>query len=151
MRPARRRRGCAGVHTAGRPAPGGGDCRTIAALHAPILALWSTGFLAVIRVIEDYVVYPRLMARGIRLHPLAVILAVLAGLELGGVAGIFLAIPVVAALSVTWRHGASGWTNRRSLYGCERPGNPDRQASPVTESRRGRPVVNIGIPAGVSF
>ena len=83
---------------------------TIAALHAPMLALWSTAFLAVIRVIEDYVVYPRLMGRGIRLHPLAVILAVLAGLELGGVAGIFLAIPVVAALSVAWRHGL-GWLN----------------------------------------
>jgi len=78
---------------------------TIAALHAPLLAVWSTGFLAVVRVIEDYVVYPRLMGRGIHLHPLAVILAVLAGLELGGVAGIFLAIPVVAALSVAWRHG----------------------------------------------
>jgi predicted PurR-regulated permease PerM len=49
--------------------------------------------------------HPRLMARGIRLHPLAVILAVLAGFELGGVAGIFLAIPVVAALSVARRHG----------------------------------------------
>jgi len=77
----------------------------VAALHAPMLAVWSTGFLAIIRVIEDYAVYPRLMGRGIRLHPLAVILAVLAGLELGGVAGIFLAIPVVAALSVAWRHG----------------------------------------------
>jgi predicted PurR-regulated permease PerM len=85
---------------------------TIAALHAPMLALGSTVFLAVIRVIEDYVVYPRLMARGIRLHPLAVILAVLAGLELGGVAGIFLAIPVVAALSVAWRHGL-GWLDER--------------------------------------
>jgi len=85
---------------------------TAAALHAPMLALWSTVFLAVIRVIEDYVVYPRLMARGIRLHPLAVILAVIAGLELGGVAGIFLAIPVVAALSVAWRHGL-GWLDER--------------------------------------
>jgi len=33
----------------------------VAALHAPILAVWSTVFLAVVRVIEDYVVYPRLM------------------------------------------------------------------------------------------
>lgn len=30
---------------------------------------------------------------------------VLAGVEPGGVAGIFLSIPVVAALSVAWRHG----------------------------------------------
>ncbi len=80
----------------------------VAALHAPILAFWSTGFLAVVRVVEDYVIYPRLMGQGIHLHPLAVIVAVLAGVELGGVAGIFLAIPVVAALSVAWRHGL-GW------------------------------------------
>jgi predicted PurR-regulated permease PerM len=86
---------------------------TVAALHAPVLALWSTGFLAVVRVIEDYVVYPRLMGRGIHLHPLAVIVAVLAGLELGGVAGIFLAIPAVAALLVAWRHGL-GWLDEQS-------------------------------------
>ena len=77
----------------------------VAALHAPMLAFWTTGFLLVLRVIEDYVIYPRLMGQGIHMHPLAVIVAVLAGVELGGVAGIFLSIPVVAALSVAWRHG----------------------------------------------
>ena len=76
----------------------------VAGLHAPLLAFWSTGFLAAVRVIEDYVIYPRLMGQGIHLHPLAVILSVLAGIELGGLVGIFLAVPVVAALSVTWRH-----------------------------------------------
>jgi predicted PurR-regulated permease PerM len=84
----------------------------VAALHAPILALWSTGFLVVVRVIEDYVVYLRLVGSGIDLHPLAVIVAVLAGFELGGVAGIFLAIPALAALSVAWRHGI-GWMHDR--------------------------------------
>jgi predicted PurR-regulated permease PerM len=62
-------------------------------------------FLAVLRVVEDYVVYPRIMGRGIDLHPLAVILAILAGAEVGGLAGIFLSIPVVAVLSVAVRHG----------------------------------------------
>jgi len=80
----------------------------VAALHAPMLVFWSTGFLAIVRVIEDYVFYPRLMGHGVHLHPLAIIVAVLAGFELGGVAGIFLAIPAVAALSVAWRHGR-GW------------------------------------------
>jgi predicted PurR-regulated permease PerM len=84
----------------------------VAALHTPILAVWSTGFLAIVRVLEDYVIYPRLMGHGIHLHPLAVIVAVLAGVELGGVAGAFLAIPVVAALSVAWRHGF-GWLDDR--------------------------------------
>ena len=77
---------------------------TLTALHSPLLALGVCGFLGILRIVEDYVVYPRLIRRGIHMHPLAVIVAVLAGLELGGVAGIFLAIPAVAVASVTYRH-----------------------------------------------
>ena len=77
----------------------------ISAWQGPLLFLWTIGFLLVIRVIEDYVIYPRLIGQRIHMHPLAVIVAVLAGVELGGIAGIFLSIPVVAALSVAWRHG----------------------------------------------
>ena len=76
----------------------------LAALHAPLTALWVCVFLGVLRIVEDYVVYPRLVRHGIHLHPLAVIVAVLAGLELGGVAGMFLAIPAVAISTVTFRH-----------------------------------------------
>jgi predicted PurR-regulated permease PerM len=76
----------------------------VGALHAPILALWAAGFLGVLRLVEDYVVYPRLIRRDIHLHPLAVILAVLAGAELDGVAGMFLAVPIVAVGLVVYRH-----------------------------------------------
>jgi predicted PurR-regulated permease PerM len=54
------------------------------------------------------VVYPRLIRRGIELHPLAVIVAVLAGAELYGVAGMFLAVPTVAIGAVVCRHWL-GW------------------------------------------
>ena len=61
-------------------------------------------FLGVLRIVHDYVTYPRIIGTGIHLHPLAVILAILAGAEVAGVAGIFLAIPVIAILTVTYRH-----------------------------------------------
>jgi len=61
-------------------------------------------FLGVLRIVQDYVIYPRLIGHGIHLHPLAVIFAILAGEKLAGVAGIFLAIPVVAILTVSYRH-----------------------------------------------
>jgi predicted PurR-regulated permease PerM len=77
---------------------------TIGALHAPMLAVWAISFLGVLRLIEDYVIYPRLIRRGIDVHPLAVILAVLAGAELGGIAGMFLAVPAAAIASVLYRH-----------------------------------------------
>jgi predicted PurR-regulated permease PerM len=76
----------------------------VGALHAPVLALWALVFLAILRVVEDYVIYPRLIRRGTALHPLAVIVAVLAGAELAGVAGMFLAVPVTAVASVAFRH-----------------------------------------------
>jgi predicted PurR-regulated permease PerM len=60
-------------------------------------------FLGVLRIVQDYVIYPRLIGRGIHLHPVVVILAILSGAELAGLAGIFLAIPVVAVLSVVYR------------------------------------------------
>jgi len=82
----------------------------VCALHAPILILWAIGFLGILRLVEDYVIYPRLIRRGIALHPLAVIVAVLTGAELYGVAGIFLAVPTVAIGTVVHRHWLE-WRN----------------------------------------
>jgi predicted PurR-regulated permease PerM len=47
----------------------------IAALHDPMLAVRTAVFLTVLRVVEDYVIYPRLIGRDIHLHPLVVIIA----------------------------------------------------------------------------
>lgn len=61
-------------------------------------------FLGLLRIVEDYVVYPRIIGQGTHLHPLAVIVAVLCGAELAGMAGVFLAIPTAAIMSVCYRH-----------------------------------------------
>ncbi|MEP6568930.1 MAG: AI-2E family transporter [Acidobacteriota bacterium] len=85
-----------------------------AVLHGgSFLAFMALVFLGVLRIVEDYIVYPRLIGQGIHLHPLAVIIAILAGAELAGVAGIFLAIPVVAILTVSYRH----WMEHRGSEG----------------------------------
>lgn len=75
-----------------------------AAFHSPAQAVLVLVFLVVLRVVQDYVVYPRIVCRGIQMHPLAVILAILCGAALGGLMGVFLAIPAVAVLTVTYRH-----------------------------------------------
>jgi predicted PurR-regulated permease PerM len=77
----------------------------LAMLHAgPFNAFLVLLFLGVLRIVQDYVIYPRLIGQGIHLHPLAVIFAILAGEKLGGVPGVFLAIPLVAILTVSYRH-----------------------------------------------
>jgi predicted PurR-regulated permease PerM len=76
----------------------------VTSFHSIDQAVWVVAFLGALRLAQDYVVFPRLVRRGIHMHPLGVILAILSGAELAGLAGIFLAIPAVAVLSVMYRH-----------------------------------------------
>jgi predicted PurR-regulated permease PerM len=86
----------------------------VAVLHSGFsTALVVLIFLGVLRIFQDYLIYPRLIGHGIHLHPLAVIIAILCGAELAGVAGIFLAIPVVALVTVFYRH----WLEHRGSEG----------------------------------
>ncbi len=86
----------------------------VALLHAgPFWAMLVLVFLGVLRIAQDYVIYPKLIGQGIHLHPLAVIIAILSGAELAGIAGIFLAIPVVAIVTVMYRH----WLEHRGSEG----------------------------------
>jgi predicted PurR-regulated permease PerM len=59
-------------------------------------------FLGVWRVVQDYVVSPRVMGGKVELHPLAAIVAVLMGSELGGVLGVYLSIPIAATVRILW-------------------------------------------------
>jgi predicted PurR-regulated permease PerM len=60
-------------------------------------------FLVVWRLVQDYVVSPRIMGKSMELHPLAAIFGVLAGGEIAGVLGVYLSIPVMASLRIVWR------------------------------------------------
>jgi predicted PurR-regulated permease PerM len=60
-------------------------------------------FLGAWRLVQDYVVSPRIMGTSMELHPLAAIFGVLAGGEIAGVLGIYLSIPVMASLRIVWR------------------------------------------------
>jgi predicted PurR-regulated permease PerM len=67
-------------------------------------ALYAAIFLIVLRIAQDYAIYPRIIREGIHLHPLAIILSVLVGEQLAGIAGVFISIPVVALLTVLYKH-----------------------------------------------
>ncbi len=60
-------------------------------------------FLVAWRLIQDYIVSPRVMGKSMELHPLAAIFGVLAGGEIAGVLGVYLSIPVMASLRIVWR------------------------------------------------
>jgi predicted PurR-regulated permease PerM len=73
---------------------------TISFKTALVVAL----FLAILRLVQDYVIYPRIVGQGIKMHTLVVVLAILAGAEIGGLIGIFLSIPALGLLIVFYNH-----------------------------------------------
>jgi predicted PurR-regulated permease PerM len=77
---------------------------SLCAFYSPWQALYVGIFLLALRFIHDYITFPRIVREGIHLHPLAIILAILAGAQIGGIVGIFLSIPVVAILAVIYKH-----------------------------------------------
>lgn len=60
-------------------------------------------FLGVWRLIQDYVVSPRIMGGRVELHPVAALFGILVGAEIAGVVGVYLSIPIIATLRILWR------------------------------------------------
>ncbi|WP_410586106.1 AI-2E family transporter [Amycolatopsis sp. lyj-23] len=74
---------------------------------AVLVALVTNGFVGAIIVLavvigvmqlESHVLQPLLLGRAVRLHPLAVVLGIAVGLEVAGIAGALLAVPILAVL-----------------------------------------------------
>jgi predicted PurR-regulated permease PerM len=58
----------------------------------------------IVQALEGTLITPRIVGNKVGLSPLAVILAIFAGGKLFGLLGVFLAVPVAAALRVIWRY-----------------------------------------------
>jgi predicted PurR-regulated permease PerM len=70
----------------------------------PISALWVALLFLAIHQIEGHIVVPNVMGSALRLHPLLVIFGLLAGAEIYGLPGIFVALPSLAAARAVWEY-----------------------------------------------
>ncbi|MCV4639311.1 AI-2E family transporter, partial [Escherichia coli] len=66
----------------------------------PLRGFYVAVFLIILRIVHDYITYPRIVRGGIHLHPVLIIISVLAGEQIAGIPGVFLAIPTVALFTV---------------------------------------------------
>jgi predicted PurR-regulated permease PerM len=78
-----------------------GSVAVLVALVAqgPVSALIVLAIIIAVMQLEGHVLAPWLLGRAVKLHPLAVVLAVAVGLLLAGIAGALLAVPVLAVLN----------------------------------------------------
>jgi predicted PurR-regulated permease PerM len=90
------------------------------------------------RVVQDYFLCPRILGRSLSIHPLAAIFAILVGAEVGGIVGVYLAIPFVASVRVVWHICAARGTSEtmarhtiKGLSGAEQPVRPTAMVAAV--------------------
>jgi predicted PurR-regulated permease PerM len=68
----------------------------LALLKSPVVALWTVLVYVIVQQLENAILAPKIMQRAVGLNPVIVILSLLIGGQLLGVAGIIIAVPVAA-------------------------------------------------------
>ncbi len=71
---------------------------------SPLQALGVVVIMVGVQQVDNHFVTPQVMHRAVQLHPAAVILALLAGGQLGGFLGLLFAVPLAAALKIIASH-----------------------------------------------
>jgi predicted PurR-regulated permease PerM len=84
--------------------------------------IWMAVLLGLWRMVMDYGIAPRVMGHELEIHPLLAIFTVMIGGAVGGIVGIYLSVPLVAALRVIW--------HRFSLPKGEKAGGTPRAMGP---------------------
>ena len=109
---------------------------------SPLTALLTAGAYLVINQIEGNILTPRIQGEAVKVHPLIVFLAVIAGGEIAGLLGAALAVPILAVLRVLVAFFAVRLYVRRPIPVAALPptaaapeigGVPVTEAVPVTE------------------
>ncbi|SEP02374.1 AI-2E family transporter [Trujillonella endophytica] len=107
-----------------------GSVAVLVALVAvgPVKALIALAIVVLVMQVEGHILQPLLLGRAVHVHPLAVVLAIAAGLLIAGIFGALIAVPVVACANV-----AGTYLARRH----------DGPRPPEPRPERGKPAVGV--------
>jgi predicted PurR-regulated permease PerM len=73
----------------------------IALFNDPVSALWVALMFVALQQLEGHIVAPQIFGHTLRINPLLVIFALLLGLQLHGVVGALIALPILSILRET--------------------------------------------------
>ncbi len=93
-------------------------------------------FTIVINIVQGNIVTPLVYNRAVNLHPAVVLLAVPAGNAVAGIAGMFLAVPILAVIAASWRVVLGVLGNQPEPSPAQEP-SPAPEPSPATEPAAG--------------
>lgn len=87
------------------------------ALFQPFpLVLWVILYFIVLQQVESNLIVPRVSGHAVGLHPLGAMLALIAGVEIGGLGGALISVPLVGVLYVLGLAIYSDMTHQTSIF-----------------------------------
>jgi predicted PurR-regulated permease PerM len=87
------------------PFVGGGVAVVVGGIEGgPSLAVKSALAMLVVQQIDNHFISPKVMGWAVRLHPVAVMIALLLGASLGGIWGMLLAVPMMGVAKILFVH-----------------------------------------------
>ena len=98
----------------------------IASTQSLPIVVWTLVAFIVIQQFESNVLLPRLTGYAVGLHPLAAMLALLAGFEAAGIVGALFAVPIAGLIWVFISTAVLAWRGRRLDLQRRRRGAPWR-------------------------
>lgn len=102
--------------------------------HGPVAALLMLAGVIAVQQLESHVLQPFLLGRAVRVHPLAVILAITAGVVIAGIVGALVAVPVAAVVNAVGKHLAGHDDQAELSAAATQPITVERSATSVTDS-----------------
>jgi Predicted permease len=116
------------IPTVGAVVTGGVAVLIALVANGPVSALIVLGIVIGIQQLEGHVLQPLLLGRAVRLHALAVVLAVAGGVVIAGIAGALLAVPLLAVVNTAVRSLTAPAEQSPAAVNAVDP----RQAQPVS-------------------
>lgn len=106
--------------------------------HLPLGNFWFAvlvaGLYTVLQQIENNIFVPRILGRSLNLHPLAVLVAILAGGRLAGILGMLFAAPTLATLRVVGRYTLSRLYDRDPFVEAAAEEETEPRPTPVKQA-----------------
>jgi predicted PurR-regulated permease PerM len=87
----------------------------IAATVSLKMVLFIIGIIFILQFAEGNILSPLIVGKSLHMHPLMIMLALLAGGEVGGVVGLILAVPILAILKVAVLHARDHFIKRNEV------------------------------------
>ena len=112
---------------------------------SPDLVIWVALVYVVVQLLENYVISPRIQGGAVRLNPVAIMVTIVLASEIGGLWGVIVGVPLVAAARDVFVYFHKQWETGKN----EEPPPVEPEAEPISAPSESGPESEVQLEESV--